>query len=238
MKWNVWRKRYPQTEPDELDMLLYEYMPKLEQEKMEALEAKAAACEHVFSERFERKMKRLIRKERYMVPMRILKRVGLGMAAFLLTFCVAMYWGVTTSNAHWLKLYESIKTIWEDSFLYSYFTKSDTEFSILYEPTYIPDGYELVEEKVNNDFHSLKYQKEEKKIRLENFRAEEGRTKVVDANYVREEKVAINGMEIVIYYYADGRICGYYEYIDSIFVINASDLNKEELLRIYEGWIK
>ena len=236
-KWKFWKKAYEQEEQDELDELLYQYMPKYEEKLMEELESKID-YDYEFSDNYRRKMARLIRKERYIVPKRILKRVAVGIAVFVLSFCLSMYWGVVTGNAQWTKLYETIKTIWEDSFLYSYFKKSDMALAVVYEPTYVPEGYELVERIENSRMYDWTYEKDEKRIYLRQRVIKNASEFVVDSEFVKEEVIKVQDMEITLYYYEDGSICSYYEYLDSIFTIHAKELNQEELINIYEGWIK
>ena len=59
---------------------------------------------------------------------------------------------------------------------------------------------------------------------------------------MKEEVIKNHDMEIGVYYYGNGEICTYYEYLGSVFIINThkmnADLNREEIIKIYEGWIK
>ena len=236
-KWKFWKKVYEQEEQDELDELLYKYMPKYEEKLMEELESKID-YDYEFSDNYRRKMEKLIRKERYIVPKRLLSRVAVGIAVFVLSFCLSMYWGVVTGNAQWTKLYESMKTIWEDSFLYSYFKKSDVALDVVYEPTYVPEGYELVRKMENPRAYSWIYEKNNISIHLQQWIVKNGGRFIVDADFIKEEVIRAQDMEIILYYYEDGSICSYYEYLDCIFVIDVKELNEEELIHIYEGWIK
>lgn len=235
--WKFWKKAHEQEELDELDLLLYQYMPKYEEKLMEKLESKID-YEYAFSDNYRHKMEKLIRKERYIVPKRVLSRVAVGVAAFVLSFCLSMYWGVATGNAQWTKLYETIKTIWEDSFLYSYFKKSDVELVVMYEPTYIPEGYELVKKTENIWNYNWVYEKEDNSIHLWQRIIEHVSEFIVDSDFIKEEIVRVQDMDIILYYYEDGSICSYCEYLNSTFTIHANKLNQEELIKIYEGWIK
>ena len=235
--WKFWKKEYEQEERDELDELLYQYMPKYEEKLMEELESKID-YEYEFSDNYRRKMARLIRKERYLVPKRVLKRVAVGIAVFLVSFCLSMYWGVVSGNAQWTKLYETIKTIWEDSFLYSYFKKSNVELEVVYEPTYVPEGYELVKKIENIRMYGWIYEKEDKSIRLRQWIIKNESRFIGDSDFIKEEAIRVQDMEIALYYYEDGSTCSYYEYLDSIFIIEATELNKEEMIKIYKEWIK
>ena len=239
MKWWKFGKKVhiQEDEPDELDKLLYKYMPKYEEQLMAELE-RNVDYEYEFSENYRKKMERLIRKERHIVPKRILKRVAMGIVAFVMTFCISMYWGVVTGNAQWTKLYETIKTIWEDFFLFSYFDKSDEKVWIVYEPEYMLEGYELVLEKENEYATIFIYEKEGLRVQLQQRSVITGSEFFVDSDFIKEEVMNHYDMEIFVYYYEDGRICTYYEYLGSIFMINAYGLDKEEMIKIYEGWIK
>ena len=243
MKWWKFGKKVhiQEDEPDELDKLLYKYMPKYEEQLMAELE-RNVDYEYEFSENYRKKMERLIRKERHIVPKRILKRVAMGIVAFVMTFCISMYWGVVTGNAQWTKLYETIKTIWEDFFLFSYFDKSDEKVWIVYEPEYMLEGYELVRESQNECMKTFIYKKGDLQIKLQQRDVTTGSEFFVDSAFVKEEVIKNHGMEIFVYYYETGEICTYYEYLGSVFIINThkmnADLNREEIIKIYEGWIK
>ena len=237
-KWKFWKKTYDeQEEPDELDVLLYKYMPKYEEKMMEELENEVD-YDYEFSDNYRRKMERLVRKERYIVPMRIVKRVAMGIVAVIITFFISMYCGVVQGNAQWTNLYETLKTIWEDSFVYSYFKKTDMELSIIYEPMYVPEGYELVEKIENPRMYDWIYEKDNNKIHLRQLMIENEGRLIVDADFVKEKIIRKEDMEIFVYYYKDGRICTYYEYLESTFIIHAEELNEEEMIKIYEGWVK
>ena len=236
-RWEFGKKAHVQEEPDELDRLLYKYMPKYEEQLMAELESNVD-YDYEFSDNYKKKMAQLVRKERYIVPKRVLKRVAMGIVVFLVTFCITMYWGVVTGNAQWTNLYETIKTIWDDFFLLSYFDKTDQKVWIVYEPEYMPEGYELVKE-VENDYGKIfVYQKDNLRIQLQQRGVRTGSEFFVDSDFVKEEVIHHHAMEIFVYYYEDGRICNYYEYLGSIFMMSAYELDKEEILKIYEGWIK
>lgn len=240
-RWEFGKKAHVQEEPDELDRLLYKYMPKYEEQLMAELESNVD-YDYEFSDNYKKKMAQLVRKERYIVPKRVLKRVAMGIVAFLVTFCITMYWGVVTGNAQWTNLYETIKTIWDDFFLLSYFDKTDQKVWIVYEPEYMPEGYELVKE-IENDYGKIfVYQKDNLRIQLQQRSVRTGSEFLVDSDFIKEDVIKHHGMEIFVYCYADRGICAYYEYLESIFMISAyepnHELNTEEIIKIYEGWIK
>lgn len=240
-RWEFGKKAHVQEEPDELDRLLYKYMPKYEEQLMVELESNVD-YDYEFSDNYKKKMAQLIRKERYIVPKRVLKRVAMGIVVFLVTFCITMYWGVVTGNAQWTNLYETIKTIWDDFFLLSYFDKTDQKVWIVYEPEYMLEGYELVKRVENDYMKTFTYKKENLQIKLQQRGVETGSKFAVDSDFVKEEVIQNKDMEIFLYYYENGEIYAYYEYLGSIFIINTYELNQqlniEEIIKIYEGWIK
>lgn len=238
-RWKFWKKEPIQEEQDEMDALLYKYMPKYEEKLMADLESKIDYS-YEFSDEYRRKMERLIRKEPRIVPMRILKRVAVGIAVFLLTFSLSMYWGVKQCNAQWLKLYETIKTIWEDSFLYSYFIENaiDTGLPTVYEPKYIPEGYELVRKTENTRVRVFVYEQDNKQLKLKQLIIGDADEAIIDSEFIQQKTIKVYGMEISLYYYADGKISSYCEYLDSIFIIDTSALTQDEIVNIYEGWIQ
>lgn len=64
--------------------------------------------------------------------------------AAVLLICVISFLAILSMSvkAYRVKFFETIKTIWEDSVLYSYFTNQNQQTFQCYEPSYIPEGYQ------------------------------------------------------------------------------------------------
>ncbi len=126
------------------------------------LEVEAAENPHVFSERFERKMKYLLRSKSnvyYRLFGSAFKKAAvLTIAALIISFSAAM--SIQASRRaifeFFIKIYETFSVV--------FFTDSTVTprnaapvIEVVYEPSYIPEGYELVERNVSGTYIKYKY---------------------------------------------------------------------------------
>ena len=99
-------------------------------------------CEAVFSARFERKMRKLIRRTAHPIRYRVMKAA----ACFLLVVLIGG--GVLTFNAEARAAFLGwVREVYSVYFEYHY-TGSQKELSqdTIYCPTWVPDGYDLIQE--------------------------------------------------------------------------------------------
>ena len=99
-------------------------------------------CEAVFSARFERKMRKLIRRTAHPIRYRVMKAA----ACFLLVVLIGG--GVLTFNAEARAAFLGwVREVYSFYFEYHY-TGSQKELSqdTIYCPTWVPDGYDLIQE--------------------------------------------------------------------------------------------
>ena len=98
--------------------------------------------EHEFSSKFERKMRRLIWKVKYPHIHKTLKSAACILIAFLISFASVMTFNVEARAAftRW------IREVYEDSIVYEFFGEKSEMASLDYRVTWVPEGYELVEE--------------------------------------------------------------------------------------------
>ena len=121
------------------DEWLYQYMPVVDNAMIKALEGQVDE-DYVFSKRFERKMKKVIRHEAH--PMltgaqQLLKRVaifftGIVCAGLVLTLSV---------DAYRDKFFMTLKTLCEDATQYNYSSEEKDAVLTPTIPTCIPEGY-------------------------------------------------------------------------------------------------
>ena len=112
--------------------------------------------EHEFSSKFERKMRRLIWKVKYPYMHKALRSVACILIAFLISFASVLTFNVEARAAftRW------IREVYEDSIVYEFFGDRSETASLDYRVTWVPDGYELVDEYKSEVLYSLLYQKE------------------------------------------------------------------------------
>ena len=155
---------------------------------------------HQFSEEFEKKMKKLCvqshRKEWYRHHKRMLRNVAACIVALL---CVG---GVTIASV------DAIRIPIMNFFLN--LGDSSSEFSPIqsealpvsdsfrmYYPTYIPDGYVVIDSFENKDRYSVTYQKDEQNTFVLSFRFENN-TKVFDSEDSAVEEIEIKNSPAIV----------------------------------------
>ncbi len=112
--------------------------------------------EHEFSSKFERKMRRLIWKVKYPYMHKALKSAACILIAFLISFASVMTFDVEARAAftRW------IREVYEDSIVYEFFGEKSETASLDYRVTWVPEGYELVDEFVADTQYGAKYRKD------------------------------------------------------------------------------
>lgn len=218
------------------DEWLYKYMPVVDTAIIRELESQVDA-EHEFSRRFERKMKRLIKREAHPwigTVKNIVKRVAvffIGVISATLIFTVSV-------EAYREMFFDAIKTFFEDSVLYSYFS-DEKEISFKNsEPTYVPKGYNELE-RIESDISLIIIYENDlgEQIVWEQKLVVDGGSMVLDLEYDSQETREIGGLTVSVYLYSDGYVMAYYEYNEYVYLITADRLGSEELFRIIGSMI-
>jgi len=137
------------------DEWLYKYMPIVDEAIIRELENETD-YDYQFSSRFERRMKKLIRREAHPwigAFYRLSKR------AALLFLCALSFLFVITMSvqAYRVRFFETVKSIWEDSIIYSYFVCQGQGDMQCYEPGFIPEGYQETDRIVLEHWFSITY---------------------------------------------------------------------------------
>lgn len=216
------------------DEWLYLYMPVVDVAIIEGLE-KQIDISNEFSRKFDRKMKHLIQREAHPwwgLASSIVKRA----AIFLICNISVAFLFTMSVEAYRVKFFETIKTLWEDSILYSYFTDSTTGEIQNSEPTYIPEGYSEVE-RIENDIALIVIYENDagEEIVWEQKMVVDGGNLVLDSEYDTQEMREINGAIATISYYSDGYATAYYEYGNYVYFLTADRLEMEDIFKIIES---
>lgn len=223
------------------DEFLYRHMPSLEEKIMRAY-PKEEELTHEFSEEFERKMKKLIKraaqKEKYGLPVTTGRRIAAAVAVGLIG---AMIVSMTTKalNMEYIKtkLYEFVRTVYETHTESRYSAPQDKvgEFVPLY-PAYIPEGYELTIEDQDETFLVLSYEDGKgDSIFIQQEQVIDGMIFSEDNEYADEENVYIQEWEGKLYYKNDGTIRARWDTSNCIYVVSATNLSRKDVLKICES---
>ena len=123
------------------DEFLYQYMPQAEEAWIGAIE-KQAEEGHVYSRRFEKKMKRILKDGSRSSTMRRVMRMGRRAAAVLLILLTAAFTICISVEATREQLIDFVEEIHEDWTEYRYNLKEGVEREFRHvEPEYLPEGY-------------------------------------------------------------------------------------------------
>ena len=145
------------------DDLLKDILPKVSNELVEEWESESIE-EYTFSKKFNRKTKALIWKHKNKQLMKELKVVGKIAAALLLVVGIAFFGNSMVARANLDVLFKKIEVALEDSSMYVYDENSDMHFYTLYEPTYVPEGYEEISRCVDDKNITIYYGNNENEI--------------------------------------------------------------------------
>lgn len=139
------------------DAYLYKHMPAAEMILMSRIPPEEELC-HVFSRRFCRKMKAMIKYERRTPRERAVYR-GLKVAFATLAVILLVVFGSAMSvQAYRYRFVELIVEVFEELTSYSVQEKAPTgETADLVEPGYVPKGYEEIERTENSWGCSIEY---------------------------------------------------------------------------------
>lgn len=148
------------------DAYLYKHMPAAEKILMSRIPPEEELC-HVFSRRFCRKMKAMIKYERRTPRERAVYR-GLKVAFATLAVILLVVFGSAMSvQAYRYRFVEFIVEVFEELTSYSVQEKAPTgETADLVEPSYVPDGYEEISRVENNRGCSIVYENENSDVLL------------------------------------------------------------------------
>ena len=214
------------------DDLLKEILPKVSDELIKDWE-NSEIEQHTFSKRFNRKMKALLWKHKNKQLMKELYTVGKVAAALIIIIGVCFFGNTMVARANLDILFKKIEVALEDASMYVYDEKTDMYYYTLYEPEYVPEGYEEIMKVIDSDVISIKYADSDNNyIHWRQIIVETGVVLGNDAEYddIIEKEYA--GDNIGIYVYESGRKRLYYERGNCIFTLSVDNISVEEMYEI------
>lgn len=223
------------------DEFLYRYMPVLEEKIMGAY-PKEEELSHEFSENFDWKMEKLVKrvsqKEKYGIPVTNGKRIAAAVAAGLIgAMIVSANTKALNMETIKTKLYEFVRTVHETYTESRYSAPEDKvgEFVPLY-PAYIPEGYEPEIEDGDGTFLYLSYKKDkENGFFIQQDQVQDGMSVSDDNEYIYEEETEILGYKARVSYKDNGVIHIRWESENTLYLVGAVGTQKEELLKVCES---
>lgn len=218
------------------DEWLYEKMPIVDAAMVRQLEA-CTPKDYVFSDKFTKRMKRLIQKEKYMHVKKQLKKITQKIVAATVVMLIGAFTVTMSVEAYRVYFFHTIKTVIDGKIsIYSYESDEEMISDTIIEPQYVPHGYELAEEKTTDISSVMEYQKSKKYLIFQQ-KIVTHQQMIFDRNYDAVEQIRINGMTVFVYKYADHTFWAYGEYGNSIYMLTGDRIKKDEIEKIYKHWI-
>ena len=221
------------------DDWLYQYMPVVDEALIRGIED-STDYEYQFSERFEKNMEQLIRREnrdarkdrwkaftgRLMQNVR--KSAGY-MAAAAACAVLLILTGVLMGQQGSRDTAGSAPVRENQG--------AGTDFSEK-SPACMPDGYRLVSEQEDATSYEMVYENDMGIICTLRQETEiTGSTVAPGSDFRRKESVQLEGALIEIYWYEDGSSYSYCVYENCAYTVEAEQLSAEEIEEIYTNWI-
>lgn len=177
------------------DDLLYEYYPRVEEQKLDNL-PKENEIEYEFSELFNKKMKQLIKESNRSKFINHMYKYSKKISIIVIAFIISIFTLTMTVEAFREKLFDIIKEVYEEFTIYQFRTKDgkvieDSGFKL---PKYIPSGLKEVDRIEYDDEILITYSDGNSYIRCNVFKVSDGNL-YIDTENADVSKVMINGVE-------------------------------------------
>lgn len=224
-----------------LDRLLVEYMPKanmlieqLEEERDKDLEP------HVFSRRYRKNMKRIIKEYTRTPFQNKLARLGRYAATILLIFILTNGVLIATAEGYRERLFNAITCIYEKftSIIIDVEEPIDTKNTEIefIEPSYIPDGYKMIDSAQTDVTRVIKYMDKNNNTIVFKQGVITGGELRIDTEGATIEEIDINDQTIK-YFINKELFNGYWNDDKYQYLVNV-EVSFEEFMKILEGIIK
>ena len=214
------------------DEWLYKYMPIVDEAIIRELED-GTDYGYQFSAKFERRMKFVLWKEEHpwiSAAYRQLKR------AAVLGICVAVGLLILTMSVEGnrRKLFDTIRTLREDSAVYTYLTdEEDGEFQKR-EPAYLPEGYREVKRSSTEAHFRLTFENRlGERISWDQWLALDKGSIVLDTEYESQMTCEVDGKFVTVCTYSDGFKRAYCEHGEYVYILTADNMATEEICKMF-----
>lgn len=218
--------------------LLRDAFQKLSDELIEEWE-NIPDTDHKPSEDFEKKIKKLIGKTKNRELYRELLNIGKVAAAFIIIIGIALFSSTMKVKADPHLYFKKMEVLLNDASMYVYDEELNNYYLTLYEPTYVPEGYEEVERVVEDISITIYYKNNiDNIITWKQWLIINTAVLGTDSEYNAELETEYAGENIKMYIYEDGYKYLYYESGTCIFIINADNITMEDMYKMIKDMKK
>ena len=219
---------------DVTDEWLYKYMPVVDEAIIKELEDDTD-YEYQFTDKFERRMKKLIRREAR--PWTgIFYRLSKKAAVLIICLVSALLVISMSVQAYRVRFFESVKTVLDDHMTISYYTDQDPETMQYVEPGYIPEGYQETDRITAVGWFCVIYANADgKAFAWDQILISDGDKISFDTEYDQQITKEVNGKNVVMSLYSGKVGSAYCEYGRYVYMLTTEDLSVDEVCLMFEN---
>lgn len=218
--------------------LLRDAFQKLSDELIEEWE-NIPDTDHKPSEDFEKKIKKLIGKTKNRELYKELLNIGKVAAAFIIIIGIALFSSTMKVKADPHLYFKKMEVLLNDASMYVYDEELNNYYLTLYEPTYVPEGYEEISRVVEDMGINIRYKNDlGKSITWKQRLIVNTAISSTDSEYSAEIETEYAGENISLNIYKDGYKRLYYETGNCVFKLNANDITVEDMYKMIEDMKK
>lgn len=215
------------------DEWLYQYMPIVDEAIIRELE-ESTDYEYRFSAKFERKMRRLIWKEAHPQASAVYRQIK-RMAALGACAAAVLCLYTMSVEGNRVKFFETVRTMWEDSELYTYFSDGEEGEFQSREPGYLPEGYVETERYLlDTSFVVIYENKIGEMITWEQLLILDGDSVVVDTEYDSRTIYEVDGKIVTVYSYSSGYKYAYCEKDAYVYMLTADSMEIDDIKKVFK----
>lgn len=218
------------------DDFLYENMPKAEKEMLNGL-PNENEIQHTFSFGFRQKMKKIIKQQSRTKEMTMFINYARNLVAISFIVIGITFCGVMSAKAYRTSFFSFIKNVYKEltSIVFNIDETNNSKYSYVY-PSYVPDGYEILEQWQNEHENVIIYSNKNKDELVYKQQAISNSEHIFDSENAKTDVININDIEVNILQKND-ITQAYWTYENNIFFISGR-IDKNEIIRIVKNTIK
>lgn len=194
-----------------------------------------------FSELFEHRMERLIRKQKMKENLKeglaeIYRFKYTKVAVAIISIFILSMFHTMYAKAAPLAYYSKMEYLFDEAVNYYYVQEIETDSFTPYELGYIPMGYKEVDRYLTNNQFELQYENKDKdRIIWTQMMIGEATTISLNMEYTDRNEYDYKGENLVVYTYRDGSKFIYYEKDNCAFMLICDDLSDRKVLKILKN---
>lgn len=218
------------------DDFLYKYVKSAENIMIDSL-PKEEELSHKFSNRFQRKMNKLIQQQKRSPFMKSFVNLGKRVAIIFLVIISIIFTTTMSVEAYRTKFFEVIKEVWEEftSIIFKNKENIDDVKFIPINPTFIPDDFKIVDYEINS-YEQFTYWENDNGMEIMFEQAKIMANAIItDTEGIEVEEKFIGEQKII--YFTNKNVNQIYWYDDNYTYTIISEYDKNELLKMAESII-